>query len=526
MPGWFMQKFQRKPKEPRASKDDQKSSLLASGYPTGTEEAKEGEDVLTPLPSDLNKPKERRLPRRRSAGSGESTESSGSKAGPPEAEASESKPTSPKAEAGEKKRHNRRASIGATTCMPPCIVLGNSAESSTPKRSMPKKSQSAPAPDGKRKSVLGSLQVAAGALDKESEEEKERRKQEKMKKRREEAEEELTAEWVGKEMLAIEETTSYKKPPISPDETIILGRVPANNIVTCNSFPKEVRRIEDKGTEDETEVQEYYVAIQEGGYVNLDHFEMYDEEDQDYIEHNLQELPETWQEEEGGEEDAASDDSEQRYLDELYETGRGCLDICPSFGSMVKVLYRDGFWHVGVLVERINDMECTVRYEDKQEDYINLGVDLMRLENYSSEYSTDTPENLGDMLLGVLETSPEPGTRVKILCEDWRWYVCKTKSVHGEKNKRGYALVSMEIDDSELMIDFENHCVRPLDFYGPDEEREPRGKKDKDSGEAFPGLFTPRRSETCANSALREIAAEVAPPSDDPVATVPADNMT
>lgn len=162
----------------------------------------------------------------------------------------------------------------------------------------------------------------------------------------------------------------------------------------------------------------------------------------------------------------ASDSAHQDSEGIVYE--EGCLEEVPALGSWVTVLYADNVWHVGLVVAT-SGIEATIRYQDETEDTINVEIDAVRLVELvikDSGYERD------DSVSGTLHAPPPVGTRVKILCEDSKWYLCQILSSEDRIAKARY-----ELDDMDEELEFNAHYIRSIDYIGEDEDGPPIGRQ-------------------------------------------------
>jgi len=200
----------------------------------------------------------------------------------------------------------------------------------------------------------------------------------------------------------------------------------------------------------------------------------------------------------------------------------GTLDVPPTPGTQVRVLFDDDRWHLAqVLVTR--NARARVRFENGEQAMLDFEVDAVRLASYASDDEDENCEeddveeeeeeeeegdeamenerseageakgstpNAGypeeksvadcqadpaqvdaedsdsdeEQIEGTLDDAPPVGTLVKVLYDDDKWYQARVTETKGTK-----AVVVFQ-DDEEEELDFQEHAVRLFDYVDQNEE--------------------------------------------------------
>jgi len=201
----------------------------------------------------------------------------------------------------------------------------------------------------------------------------------------------------------------------------------------------------------------------------------------------------------------------------------GTLDVPPTPGTQVRVLFDDDRWHLAqVLVTR--NARARVRFENGEQAMLDFEVDAVRLACYASDDEeengeeddveeedeeeeeegheamedkrseagevNDSTPNAGypaeksvadcqadpaqvneedsdsdeEQIEGTLDDAPPVGTLVKVLYDDDKWYQARVTETKGTK-----AVVVFQ-DDEEEELDFQEHAVRLFDYVDQNEE--------------------------------------------------------
>jgi len=205
----------------------------------------------------------------------------------------------------------------------------------------------------------------------------------------------------------------------------------------------------------------------------------------------------------------------------------GTLDVPPTPGTQVRVLFDDDRWHLAqVLVTR--NARARVRFENGEQAMLDFEVDAVRLASYASDDEEDDHEENGEdddveeeeedeeeghealegersvageandstpnagypeeksvadcqaepaqvneedsdsddeeQIEGTLDDAPPVGTLVKVLYDDDKWYQARVTETKGTK-----AVVVFQ-DDEEEELDLQEHAVRLFDYVDQNEE--------------------------------------------------------
>jgi len=193
----------------------------------------------------------------------------------------------------------------------------------------------------------------------------------------------------------------------------------------------------------------------------------------------------------------------------------GTLDVPPTPGTQVKVLFDDDRWHLAqVLVTR--NARARVRFENGEQAMLDFEVDAVRLASYTSDDEEDDQEEDGEdgdieeekeedneatddkhseaeeagpedktvadcepdlaqvneedydsdeeQIEGTLDDAPPVGTLVKVLYDDDTWYQARVTETKGTK-----AVVVFQ-DNEEEELNFEEHAVRLFVFVDQNEK--------------------------------------------------------